>query len=65
VFRRHFLLKFTRQAQTNLEKTEMLEQLRALENGAKIKVIEVSETSVGVDTADDFQRVREILEKHI
>lgn len=63
VFRRDFLLKFTRQARTSLEQTEMLEQLRALENGAKIKVIEVSETSIGVDTAEDFQKVREIFEK--
>lgn len=58
VFRREFLLKFTRFEQTNLEKTEMLEQLRALENGAKIKVVEVAESSIGVDTAEDFERVK-------
>ena len=63
VYRREFLLKFTRLAQTNLEKTEMLEQLRALENGAKIKVVEVAESSVGVDTPEDFELAREILEK--
>ena len=58
VFGREFLLKFTRMKQTNLEKTEMLEQLRALENGAKIKVVEVAESSIGVDTAEDFERVK-------
>ncbi|MDQ3089369.1 MAG: 3-deoxy-manno-octulosonate cytidylyltransferase, partial [Acidobacteriota bacterium] len=58
VFGREFLLKFTRMRQTNLEKTEMLEQLRALENGAKIKVVEVAESSIGVDTAEDFERVK-------
>ena len=58
VYRREFLLKYTRFEQTNLEKTEMLEQLRALENGAKIKVIEVLESSIGVDTAEDFERVK-------
>ena len=58
VFRREFLLKFTRMRQTNLEKTEMLEQLRALENGARIKVVEVAESSIGVDTAEDFERVK-------
>lgn len=63
VYRREFLLKYTRLQQTNLEKTEMLEQLRALENGAKIKVIEVTESSIGVDTKEDFERVRQILEK--
>ena len=63
VYRREFLLKFTRFEQTNLEKTEMLEQLRALENGARIKVVEVSESSIGVDTAEDFARVKELIEK--
>lgn len=62
VYRREFLLKFTRSRQTNLEKTEMLEQLRALENGAKIKVVEVMESSIGVDTKEDLERVRRILE---
>ncbi|HSK73056.1 MAG TPA: 3-deoxy-manno-octulosonate cytidylyltransferase [Pyrinomonadaceae bacterium] len=62
VYRREFLLKFTKLPQTFLEKTEMLEQLRALESGARIKVVEVAEKSIGVDTREDFERVREILE---
>ena len=62
VYRREFLLKYTKLKQTNLEKTEMLEQLRALENGVRIKVVETSESSIGVDTKEDFERVREILE---
>ena len=61
VYRREFLLKYTKLKQTNLEKTEMLEQLRALENGARIKVVETSESSIGVDTLEDFERVRAIL----
>lgn len=61
VYRREFLLKYTKEKQTNLEKTELLEQLRALENGARIKVVEVSESSIGVDTAEDFERVKKIL----
>ncbi|MCU1289783.1 MAG: 3-deoxy-D-manno-octulosonatecytidylyltransferase [Acidobacteria bacterium] len=63
VYRREFLLKYTKQKQTNLEKTELLEQLRVLENGERIKVVEVSESSIGVDTREDFERVRRILEK--
>ena len=63
VYRREYLLKFTKLAQTRLEQTEMLEQLRALENGAKIKVVEVSKGSIGVDTAEDFERVKTILER--
>ena len=62
VYRREFLLRYTKMPQKNLEKTEMLEQLRALENGARIKVVEVSESSVGVDTAEDFERVKRLLE---
>lgn len=61
VYRREYLLKFTRLPQSNLEKTEMLEQLRALENGARIKVVEVWESSIGVDTAEDFERAQRIL----
>ena len=63
VYRREFLLRYTKLKQTFLEKTEMLEQLRALENGAKIKVVEVAESSIGVDTPEDFERVREIIEQ--
>ena len=62
VYRREFLLKYTKMPQTFLEKTEMLEQLRALECGARIKVMEVNEGSIGVDTQEDFERVRKILE---
>ena len=62
VYRREFLLKFTKMKQTKFEQTEMLEQLRALENGAKIKVVEVTESSIGVDNSEDFERVRQILE---
>lgn len=62
VFRREYLLKFTQMKQTVLEKTEMLEQLRALENGGRIKVVETIEGSIGVDTAEDLERVRRQLE---
>ena len=58
VYRREYLLEFTEFERTILEKTEMLEQLRALENGARIKVVEVVESSIGVDTAEDFERVK-------
>lgn len=62
VYRREYLLNFTKLRQTNLETAEMLEQLRALEYGAKIKVVEVSESSIGVDTREDFERVKKIIE---
>lgn len=60
VYRREFLLEFTKWPQTKLEKLEMLEQLRALEHGAKIKVVDATATSIGVDTQEDLVRVRAI-----
>ena len=61
VYRREFLLKYTKMPQTFLERTEMLEQLRALENGARIKVVEVAESSIGIDTKEDYERVERML----
>ena len=58
VFKRKALLKFTTLKQTDLEKTEMLEQLRMLENGMKIKVVETEYDSIGVDTQEDLKRAR-------
>ncbi|MBS1794097.1 MAG: 3-deoxy-manno-octulosonate cytidylyltransferase [Acidobacteria bacterium] len=63
VYRREYLLRFTKMAQTPLEKCELLEQLRALENGARIRVVETVDRSIGVDTREDFERVRAIIEK--
>ncbi|HSD46999.1 MAG TPA: 3-deoxy-manno-octulosonate cytidylyltransferase [Pyrinomonadaceae bacterium] len=57
VYRRDVLLEFTRWPPTQLEQIEALEQLRALEHGVRIKVIEACSTSIGVDTLVDLQRV--------
>lgn len=62
VYRRDFLLEFATWPQSPLERAEALEQLRALEHGATIRVIEASAPSIGVDTIEDLERVREILE---
>jgi 3-deoxy-manno-octulosonate cytidylyltransferase (CMP-KDO synthetase) len=62
VYRREYLLKFAKMPQTQLEKIEMLEQLRALENGANIRVVEVEETSIGIDTQEDYERVKAAME---
>ena len=58
VFRRKTLLKFTSLKQTDLETTEMLEQLRMLENGMRIKVVETEYDSISVDTQEDLKRAR-------
>ncbi len=61
VFRREFLSKYTEMAQTPLECTEKLEQLRILENGYKIRCAVTSYDSVPVDTAEDLEKVRAIM----
>ncbi|HEX5887221.1 MAG TPA: 3-deoxy-manno-octulosonate cytidylyltransferase [Pyrinomonadaceae bacterium] len=58
VYRRDVLLEFTKWPQTQLERIEALEQLRALAHGVKIKVVEACTTSTGVDTPADLEKVR-------
>ncbi|TCL64791.1 3-deoxy-manno-octulosonate cytidylyltransferase (CMP-KDO synthetase) [Hydrogenispora ethanolica] len=64
-YRREFLLKYVELPQTTIELTESLEQLRVLSYGYRIKVVEVAQDSVGVDTPADLERVRAILEQKI
>lgn len=61
VYRREFLLQFARLSPTPLEQAESLEQLRALEHGFRIKTVETSHDSVGVDTPADLERVRRLV----
>jgi len=61
-YRREFLLEYARMAQTPLEELEKLEQLRALENGFPIAVVETQHRSIGVDTPEDLERVRLLVE---
>ncbi len=63
VYRREYLLKYAGQEQALLEGVEHLEQLRALETGARIMVVEVEDSSIGVDTQEDFDRVAEIMSR--
>ncbi|MDY6856991.1 MAG: 3-deoxy-manno-octulosonate cytidylyltransferase [Thermodesulfobacteriota bacterium] len=65
VYRKEFLLKFTKMPQSILEKAEMLEQLRALENGYKILVVKTDFDSVEVDTPQDLERVKSIIAREI
>ena len=60
VYRRDVLLEFTKWPQTELERVEALEQLRALAHGVKIKVVEACTASTGVDTLEDLEKVRSV-----
>jgi len=62
VFRHEALMRFTSMTLTPLERAEKLEQLRALENGLTIRVVETAGRSVGIDTEDDLVRFRQSLE---
>lgn len=56
-YRRDFLLAYAKMAQTELEYSESLEQLRALENGYRIRVVETDAVFIGVDTEEDLAAV--------
>jgi 3-deoxy-manno-octulosonate cytidylyltransferase (CMP-KDO synthetase) len=62
-YRRGFLLEYAGWPQTELERVEALEQLRAMERGVIIKVIEADAPSIGVDTQEDLERVRAVMER--
>jgi 3-deoxy-manno-octulosonate cytidylyltransferase (CMP-KDO synthetase) len=61
VFRREFLMKFAKMPSTPLERLEKLEQLRVLENGYSIAVVEARDRSIGVDTPEDLIRAEKLL----
>lgn len=63
VYRRKFLLEFAGWPQAVSERRESLEQLRAIERGVKIKVVEAASKSIGVDTREDLEQVRSIVER--
>jgi len=62
-YRKNFLEKFSRMAQTPLELAEKLEQLRILENGYKIYVAKTKYDTIAVDTKSDLERVKKCLRK--
>ncbi|MCL4455843.1 MAG: 3-deoxy-manno-octulosonate cytidylyltransferase [Nitrospirae bacterium] len=60
-YRKNVLLRLSNLPSTRLEEIEKLEQLRALENGFKIKVKETGFETIGVDTPTDLERVEKCL----
>lgn len=60
VYRKPFLLRLTSLKPTPLERAEKLEQLRVLEHGYRIKVLETPHRSIGIDVPEDILRLEEL-----
>lgn len=60
-YTKDFLFIFKNLPESNLERIEKLEQLRVLEQGFRIKVIETKVSTIGVDTPADLEKVKKIL----
>ncbi|MCW4467929.1 3-deoxy-manno-octulosonate cytidylyltransferase [Flavobacterium sp. MFBS3-15] len=60
-FRKHALLDFYKLPMKSLEATEKLEQLRYLEYGKKIKMVETAHAGIGIDTPEDLEKARKML----
>jgi 3-deoxy-manno-octulosonate cytidylyltransferase (CMP-KDO synthetase) len=63
-YRSGFLQQFARMEPSPLERIEGLEQLRALENGFDIRVVPVEHRSIGVDSRQDYERVKQLIEEN-
>ena len=62
-YKRDFLLNFTKLEKSFLENEEGLEQLRFLENGYSIKMVNFSGSSIGIDTEEDYKRALKLIKK--
>ncbi|MFL9836121.1 3-deoxy-manno-octulosonate cytidylyltransferase [Flavobacterium sp. ST-75] len=61
-FRKHALMDFYKLPMQSLEATEKLEQLRYLEYGKKIRMVETTHVGIGIDTAEDLEKARKMLD---
>lgn len=61
VYRRHALLAFAQMPPSQLEMLEGLEQLRFLDNGYRMKIVETCYKAIGVDTPEDLEAVKRIM----
>lgn len=61
-YTKEFLLEYAAMEQSYLERLEKLEQLRVLENGYNIRMIETEYSSIGIDTQEDYKKALELLD---
>jgi len=64
-YRREFLLRIAALPATPLERAEGLEQLRVLEHGFRIATVETTADTIGVDTPEDLERVRRLVDVRV
>jgi len=64
-FRKNFLLQYSQWKKGNLEELEYNEYLRILENGYKIKAVNVDSDAISVDTQEDYKRVKKIMKNDV
>jgi len=62
-FRKPFLLKYASWDPTPLEKIEYNEYLRILEHGEKIRAVRIDGAKISVDTVEDLEAIRDLMEK--
>ena len=62
-FRKEALLKFTKLPMNKLEATEKLENLRFLANGMTVKMVETNEIAIGIDTPEDLEKAKALINK--
>jgi 3-deoxy-manno-octulosonate cytidylyltransferase (CMP-KDO synthetase) len=60
-FRKETLMEFTKWPMGKLENAEKLEQLRYLENGITLRMIETSFTGIGIDTPEDLEKAKKLI----
>lgn len=63
-YKRDFVVEYAKMEPTPLELSESLEQLRALENGYRIKVMETPYKIIGVDTQEELEKVRKYIKEN-
>ena len=63
-YKRDFVIDYSKMPATALEVAESLEQLRVLENGYKIKVLETTHSLIGVDTQENLEQVINFVKKN-
>ena len=64
-FRKSYLFKFNELEETPLEKIESVDMMRILENGDKVRCVEIDQSTYSVDTPEDLEKVEKLMKKDL